>query len=228
MNVSLAATSSNSAQQLLVKERPILFSGPMVRAILEGRKTQTRRVIKDPIPEWVTEFGHTFFCLPGEISGRGLHPEHGPAEILFRCRYGKKGERLWVRESWHRVPNHPDMREGDPRVIVGYAAGGERMVRCSTAAPQVSRHLRPSIHMPRWASRINLEITGFRIERLQQITEADAAREGFIESEDHTPRGAFRQLWDSINGGNLRHGGSPWAWTQNPWVWVLEFRRLDG
>jgi hypothetical protein len=152
-----------------MKERPILFSAPMVRAILDGRKTQTRRVIKEKL-----------------MRGEGAH--------VNNCQYGKPGDRLWVRETfcYH-----------DYLARYLYKADGVTGVKW-----------KPSIFMPRIASRIMLEITGIRVERLQDISEEDAIAEGWPKSSDW-----YRSLWESINGQG--------SWVLNPWVWVIEFMVLN-
>jgi len=179
-----------------VKERPILFSGPMVRAILEGRKTQTRRMVK-PQPAIAT---------PGCFD-------------VTKCPYGVVGDCIWVRETWarihdgilHKLDPEPDIRtpHGNGWSTV-YRADGEPYHWSDYGVPW-----RPSIHMPRWASRITLEIVSIRVERLQDIREEGASAEGV----DWGTRRvfAFRDLWDSIYGN----------WDANPWVWVVEFRRVE-
>lgn len=203
-----------------MKERPILFSGPMVRAILDGRKTQTRRVIKPTQPRddgmWP--------------AGRNPVPD---------CPYGRPGDRLWVRETWgislcgNRVSLSPEAwPDGWPVDRLRYAADGYDF-GLSTK--------RPSIHMPRWASRITLEITDIRVQRLRDISEDDAVAEGieygqsdgatsngrnrcFVNpvspNEEGTAQWAFSQLWDSINAER-----APWA--SNPWVWAVSFKRIN-
>jgi hypothetical protein len=191
-----------------VKERPILFSGPMVRAILDGMKTQTRRVVKQ-----------TFHgCLTGDCP----HWDQKKCERTLRdlCPYGQPGDRLWVREA---VAD-----EGECAV---YVADGSV---CERIGDWVwKRKFLPPMFMPRGASRITLEIAGVRVERLQEISEEDARAEGVRgqalghedpEGDRWKDRSAFKDLWDSINGGNLNHGGGPHAWAQNPWVWVVEFK----
>ena len=191
------------------KERPILFSGPMVRAILEGRKTQTRRIVKG------VEF----------IGGRGdendpsawgyPYPDReGYADLTdgIPCPYGKPGDRLWVRETWQDwCPiwqgawcgcGSKEMAQNTHRPA--YAATPDE--RCHPAK------WRPSIHMPRWASRITLEVVSVRVERLQEISNDDAIDEG-TNGVDF-----FHDLWQSING--------PGSWDANPWVWVVEFKRI--
>lgn len=180
-----------------MKERPILFSGPMVRAILSGAKTQMRRIVK-PQPD-----------VPGcDIRDSPYH----------------KGMRLWVREAWNFLGTDM-MRHGRTHStqdgVVKYLADGERRTintKWRNVEVWMARkpQSRPSIHMPRWASRITLEITGVRVERLQAISEADAAAEG---CDGKGPLSYhYAQLWESING--------PGSWEANPWVWVVEFRRI--
>lgn len=175
-----------------MKERPILFSGPMVRAILAGKKTQTRRVVKDL--RW--------YEPPVKVAHIGN--KVGTPEAL--CPYGQPGDRLWVKETWstteqagdHVADAHVVYRATDPdwETMDGWK-------------------WRPSIYMPRWASRITLEIVSVRIERLKEISESDSIAEG-------CPSGCFSELWQSINGDTP---GKRWA--DNPWVWVIEFRRIE-
>lgn len=180
-----------------MKERPILFSGPMVRAILDGRKTQTRRIVKpQPTNDYVT-----FMPLSSELVGVTKHG--GPIDNRgwLHCPYGKTGDRLWVRETWC-----PDV---EPYTFRYKADGGEPLERW-----------RPSIHMPRWASRITLEVVSVRVERLQDISEEDALAEGITLVERGTsPVDQFNKLWESING--------PGSWEANPWVWVVSFKRIE-
>lgn len=188
-------------------ERPILFSGPMVRAILDGRKTQTRRVVKpQPEPGYIGHFG------PGIPFGRTEKRDE-------RCPYGYTGDWLLVREAFH--PYHWD------RPRAAYRADGERQrVRTQIETYEIGRW-KPSIHMPRWASRILLEIVSVRVERLQEIGEADCWAEGIDRMPDtrgwrdrasEYPREAYADLWEQINGSG--------SWSANPWVWVVEFKVL--
>jgi hypothetical protein len=189
-----------------IKERPILFSAPMVRAILEGRKTVTRRAVKFPFIDRAAG------C---ELSGN----EIGQEEIRNNCPYGVPGQRLWVRETHSFVPD-PEEPAGYSQVL--YAADGQRYGKN-----------RPSIHMFRADSRILLEITDVRVERLQDITEEQAKAEGVRLYTDHAelgewwhvdgietysadPRKSFELLWSSVGG----------DWQANPWVWVVEFKRV--
>lgn len=194
-----------------VKERGILFSGPMVRAILDGRKTQTRRPVKFQ-PPIESNKDAAWYDAKADLWRN--------AEQFARdcCPYGRVGDLLWAREAWWTYPGEittkllrdgadtwPRWQEG----AIAYDADGDT---------DVWRNLnwikRPSLFMPRYASRITLAIVGVRVERLQKMTEADAKAEG-VPSRD-----AFIELWDSIN---AKRG---FAWATNPWVWVIEFKRL--
>lgn len=214
-----------------VKERPILFSTPMVKAILEGRKTVTRRVL-DLTPDlfWIKQFGYTVFTPDGHISGRGMYNNQGPAEKFFKLKYGKPGDVLWVRETLYQ--------EGE--LGIGYVAGREPIEE--SIIPEDHKPYRnyafcniPNIHMPRWACRLRLKIKSIRVERLHDITEEDAIREG-IEKDSHgwyknylghdqwgnefgcNALESFKELWQSINGKE--------SWEANPWVWRIEFEKL--
>lgn len=211
------------------KERPILFSAPMVRAILEGRKTQTRRVIK-PEPYLYEN------CAPvlGEhrVLGTAWYWHYKPSigvELNTAikqgwCPYGSPGDHLWVREKhyqygkWVKAGKTIKGREGYPDV----AYIGEKEIPADRTA--LTWHIRPSIHMPRWASRITLEITGIRVERVQEITIGDVIAEGYPKSRsiDSRPQPIpwFIELWNSIN---ARRG---FGWDKNPWVWVISFKKL--
>ncbi len=180
-------------------ERPILFSGPMVLAILDGTKTQTRRALKvqpiDVIP--APKVG-------GWIGLMQREPE--PKGLLFHCKYGKPGDHLWVREAWRKEPGG----------LVHYRADGN-------SCDDVAAKWKPSIHMFRADSRITLEITSVRVERLQDISEQDAWKEGCEGSDDDVTGGIsgyreYCKLWESINW--------PGSWDENPWVWVVEFKRV--
>ncbi|HET9948837.1 MAG TPA: hypothetical protein VFQ22_07935 [Longimicrobiales bacterium] len=192
---------------VVVRERPIVFRGAMVRAILAGTKTQTRRVIR--LPGYV--IGERDDGTPWPYyAAHAAGDEHSP---WAPCPYGVTGDRLWVRETLERgnlVTGAVERTDG-----VYYRADGE------VVAPEAvwvwwQRDTLPAWFCPRWASRITLEITGVRVERVQDISEADARAEGVPEA---ASVGKFRQLWDAI------HTGPNW-WDGNPWVWVLEFRRL--
>lgn len=196
-----------------MKERPILFSGEMVRAILDGRKTMTRRVIK-PQPR-LTPSGLWMRSGPCEerlLYGTIRH-EDGSTDKIHEWHdspYGQPGDRLWVRETFACL-------EPLARTPIIYAAD---------RGPKDYRW-RPSIHMPRWASRITLEIAAVRVERVQDITEKDVEAEGLSlqpwsgEGPAGWPKTAgFAQLWDSLN---AKRG---YGWDANPWVWVISFKRI--
>lgn len=223
----------------VVKERPILFSTPMVRALLDGRKTMTRRVVK---PQPVNDNG-----------GLGLPRYWANTEAVFRsgawmapeCRF-KAGERLWVRETFgyhgcskaygcvrYRADNfwhHCLSNDADEPAKLGSKC---RHNNEGWADPKKVQWRSP-IHMPRWASRITLEITGVKVERLQDIDDWGAIAEGIDEPDWHKSYGnsdgdfiepegvaveAFRELWDEIHG--------PDSWSANPWVWVISFRMIE-
>lgn len=229
-----------------MKERPILFSGPMVRAILEGRKTQTRRIVKPQPPTRYTKlfYDPAWFWSP-TTSGTG--GEQQDLRLIPKSPYGVPGDRLWVKETFwmHSDPEAfgPDVGNvidsSGRRRIVGYAASMDAdSERC---ANDYGAKKRPSIHMPRWASRITLEVKRVRVERLQDISAENAIDEGAMtlpnrptyQAEYRAVREAgiakpplgdgplerFARLWDEINGDG--------AWAANPWVWVVEFKRVD-
>jgi len=219
-----------------MRERPILFTGAMVRAILSGLKPQTRRAAKlpqqNPLGRWEasTSGGH------GARDGKGnLVPEHAciwhtRTGEAFSCPLGEPGDRLWVRETWMDLTGtgieHRDMATGK-RTRYAYGADSPKGSCSDQARKDYGLRWRPSIHMPRDACRLVLEITAVRVERLQAISEADAVAEGLSQSEsggwlpgpcDH-PEWAFHQLWAQVY-------GEP-AWQANPWVWVIEFKRVE-
>lgn len=168
-----------------MKEHPILFSGPMVQAILEGRKTQTRRVVK-----------------------QDYKPHPG------QCTYGEPGDRLWVRENLDMWPGGPCYAV-DGAYVDGFHVDWEWF-------NNFQRSYCPSIFMPRWASRITLEIVNIRVERLQEINNNDAMSEGAPDlrtiENNWDMRDCFRELWNSIN---AKRG---YRWDLNPYVWVIEFK----
>lgn len=237
-----------------MKERPILFSGPMVRAILEGRKTQTRRAItKENIRFWSggLDYPGKFEKADNELLEHMLcdaldfrlidgvwvwsakaFDYQAPAtrtQWMGKCQYGQPGDRLWVRENgWERPDRTPRMMRHGAGTWEPYYFDADGLTE--DERDQLKRwgfKRRPSIHMPRWASRITLGITDVRVERLQEISGADAKAEG-VSIPAHVPQdGAdmdwalreFRKLWQSINDAG--------SWEKNPWVWAIEFRRVD-
>ncbi|MBH3412566.1 hypothetical protein [Pseudomonas putida] len=222
-----------------MKERPILFSGPMVRAILSGQKTVTRRVMKPQpqkapvdvvggVPSWDSPTNYA-----GEVQMN--------TQLGKQCPYGKPGDRLWVRETWYcdhfevqrgpyLKPSDLDLEEAREDGTLVYAADG--LVPYEAEQPV----WKPSIHMPRWASRILLEVTDVRVERLQAISWEEALDEGIGDHRFECDRpvepdgypacscgsvgyvDAFAELWNTINGKE--------AWDANPWVWIVEFKRI--
>ncbi|MDZ7868787.1 MAG: hypothetical protein U5L02_06215 [Rheinheimera sp.] len=237
-----------------MKERPILFNAEMVRAILDGRKTQTRR----PVPEWQlpseTEGPHDQFPDSRFISTAQRDPRYGfgvfgaTAEACMDnynkgfkslCPFGAIGDRLWVRETFQG----PLIEQGDestdgyefPKYCV-YKSDGHARPEFTTVDDETVCRWRPSIHMPRWASRITLEITSVRVERVQDISESDAAAEGlnkpiYVQNESGqltppvgetllsafpTAKHWFSTVWDGVYGN----------WSENPWVWIVEFKVL--
>ncbi len=243
-----------------MKERPILFSGPMVRAILDGRKTQTRRIVKAQPPSYIDELHGNEFrkrapykCYDNETGleiGFGFQDDD---DKFYKFPLGTVGDRLWVREAFHKIP-------GNTQACV-YRASCEN-------GSEKNYKFTPSIHMPRWASRITLEITGVRVERLQDITGEDCAKEGIepnwelfydaIEGADgwDEPEEFIEECeeeCDWVNYGQRLVESSehrewerdrtsyalrlafrdicqsiygPDSWDANPWVWVVEFKKM--
>ncbi|ATS54075.1 hypothetical protein [Xanthomonas citri] len=189
-----------------MRERPILFNGAMVRAILSGAKSQTRRAVK-PQPAPGQGMVNAAYCGDRHLWLRdGSCDKTDPAKE-WRCPFGQPGDRLWVRETWAQHADHPAMRRAVYRADSGSEHDAERW--------------RPNIHMPRWACRLVMEITDVRVERLQAISEADAQREGAGDNVDYTRnrtyRDDFRDIWTSTGG----------DWDANPWVWVIGFKVVD-
>ena len=206
-------------------ERGMIFNGEMVRAILDGRKTQTRRIIKDctvgrdQISKFI-QIGKKFI---------GCYPEDVPELIRECCPYGVPGDRIWVRETWAEAgASAPDLKL--------YRANYPSHVptHYENVPPAEDVRWTPSIHMPRWASRILLEITDVRVEQLKSISEEEARSEGVAQLREGfwkhyqpgwtqhqlSARGSFTTLWESIYGFG--------EWDRNPWVWVIEFKRIEG
>lgn len=195
------------------RERPVIFSGESVRALLAGTKTQTRRLVKGASGAFWDHAGYT-----PSVDGNGVvrwawsrmasAPVGAPTP---RCPFGAPGGRLWVREAW--------------------AIGGGRttqyaVYRASIVGDGARLKWRSPIHMPRWASRFTLEIVAVRVERLNEISDEDCFAEGLQHAVNEGPtagdgsvRGEYRALWESIHG--------PGSWDANPWVWVIEFRRVE-
>lgn len=210
-----------------MKERPINCKAHEVLALLDDGNSQMRRVVK-PQPTSNEAIGARRIDINGQHQWAWVTGEDEdiiPFEKQFTCPYGQPGDRLWVREKFAIVPRtayaHSDGVQQTPwpndpfdHDAAIYAAGWDR---CDGEI-----RWRPSIHMPRWASRILLEVTGVRVERLQDISDTECAREGITPAECTDCDGwvnAYSRLWESING----HG----TWDANPWVWVIEFKRVE-
>lgn len=189
----------------------------MVRAILEDRKTQTRRIIPNPVSS----------PIQAADVLNGWRDRFGNLNAKMRCPYGKPGDRLWVRETFCPV------RWGDymPVAIPKGPEGALIQFRADYKEGSIDYDgcWKPAIHMPRWASRILLEITEVRVQRVQEISEDDAIAEGVEVANPQAkgyygPRNAFKHLWDSIN---AKRDKGKYAWKNNPWVWVISFRRIN-
>jgi hypothetical protein len=223
-----------------MKERQIIFKPDMVKAILEGRKTQTRRVIKlNKLPK-IQEINHRPYLDSFEIITEKCRYHLPLNEVLKRCPCGLVGDRLWVKENYafpHKYDGHrPRYVPNDTKVYYPASEDIGGLI------------LRPSIFMPRWASRITLEITSVRVERVQDISDQDAIseglkpitkdgnifkygipdRDGFPGGSDigwawqnwkNSPKAAYKRLWELINGAG--------SWDLNPWVWVIEFKMVE-
>lgn len=216
-----------------MRERPILFNGPMVRAVLNGDKTQTRRAKaldyfsnpeNDPAGWW---------CARVDAGVAYMVYKNSPHERAVKCPYGQPGDRLWVRETWQHA-NHPfgPYQEHTPIFYRADYLDDPHGPDGELSAEGRYREWRPSIHMPRAACRLVLEVARVRVERLQAINHMDALAEGVgvnpsaagvtmtTPPGESLPRVMFRALWEQING--------PGAWDVNPWVWAVEFRRAGG
>ena len=197
-----------------MKEHPILFSAPMVRAILEGRKTMTRRIVKpQPIPDPVA---------PDRLLMWNEASMTKDAAFTKYCPYGQPADLLWVRETWATWPSMDGIKPSKLyNQMIHYRATFDP--ESVNHPPAMPKKWRPSIFMPRWASRITLEVVSVKVERVQDITTNDAMSEGVDTSKhvmgDHCPE--FMRLWDSMN---AKRG---YGWDVNPWVWVVEFRRVS-
>lgn len=204
------------------RERPILFSGPMVRAILECRKTVTRRVVK-PQPDEVFERSGDVLLAWGEEA----------RSVSVQCPYGRPGDLLWVRETWSDLAWHRSANGvvGAWQSEIIYAADGVDHYGPFDDPERVEREAigwKPSIHMPKRHARLWLRVTDVRVERLHDIGEGDAVAEGMDwtafkagEAKGSNPRDSFRILWDELNA-DRGHG-----WDQNPWVWRIAFERAE-
>lgn len=233
-----------------MKERPILFSTSMVQAILNGSKTQTRRVMRRQ-PDAVERFKRGEEASDTDAKYAILRCYKNPkgfkkcasgwsADAKYKTPFHEfnVGDQLWVRETWHVEPGVTGWSMDDNEPCIGwieYKAGGSKEVvapnfdavqRCFPKGDVDWDFLpydwRPSIFMPRWACRLILEITKIRVERLNDISEADAIAEGMIADDDYCAEEHFSMLWNEINGWGEK------GWNANPWVWVIEFKVIQG
>ncbi|EDC7034786.1 hypothetical protein BIB56_26665 [Salmonella enterica subsp. enterica serovar Muenchen] len=205
-----------------MNERGMIFNAEMVLAILDGRKTQTRRPIK---------WKQTRFTEIAERDDGSLWPwaedcERG-GDIWFACPYGEIGDRIWVRETFRVHSRATDVATLVYRASVrnSWTEQTHRVPIAVCDKPATPEKWTPSIHMPRWASRILLEITDVRVERLRDLSEEDAKSEGITPPAGGVLPGweyriNFRDLWMDIYGTD--------SWEANPWVWVIEFKRVEG
>lgn len=196
-----------------MKERGLIFNGEMVRAILDGRKTQTRRIMKN---QPAGDFPQTPALIRNVVGAGFQWYGHYGESGIFNCPFGAVGDRIWVRETWAEAgASAPDLKL--------YRANYPEHVptHYENVPPADEIRWTPSIHMPRWASRLTLEITGVRVERLRDLNEEDAKSEGITPPSGGVLPGweyriNFRELWMSIYGA--------YNWEANPWVWVIEFK----
>ncbi|HAT7488636.1 TPA: hypothetical protein QCH64_002729 [Enterobacter asburiae] len=219
-----------------MKERGMIFNGAMVRAILDGRKTQTRRIMNN---QPAGDYPDTPAMVRNVGAGFQWYGHYGESSV-FNCPFGAVGDRIWVRETFQgplfdfvqmETYQEDSSKFQKPEFCV-YKADGKPAPEFFDADENLHCCWRPSIHMPRWASRITLEITGVRVEHLQSISQADAIAEGAPPSHPSIDsvsrdygfpdfsRSWYGQTWQSIYGAE--------SWQNNPWVWVIEFNRVDG
>ncbi|MCG2572014.1 hypothetical protein LVY74_00375 [Acinetobacter sp. ME22] len=194
-----------------MKEHPVSLKSWEVNAILAGRKTQLRRVLT-PQPEMVVDAGkHSTYSYRGSLYALNMYKDN--SNILEKFPYGEKGTHLWVRESWSTHACFDDIpTQNLESSSIHYWADGP----CQTGEK------RPLILMPRWASRILLEITNLRIERLNDISEADAIAEGMEADDEYCAEENFSMQWTKLNGWSWK------GWNANPWVWVIDFCVVEG
>jgi hypothetical protein len=206
-----------------MKQKPILFNTEMVQAILAGRKTQTRRVIKGKTDHFVEIVsGNDGTAIP-YVRGAG---GQFWAEPYINCPYGKVGDVLWVRETWARAIGSEQVTTSEKATAVEISPGRFIVFKADSIEETHPEHpewgkkrWNPSIHMPRDAARIWLRIKDIRVERLQDISNENIRAEGAAEFGCTTHRLNWKMLWERINGSD--------SWNANPWVWVIEFERIE-
>lgn len=209
-----AGTGEGKEEGEEMKERPIIFNSEMVKAILKKQKMQTRRVVK-PQPKRNNYVAY--------IDEQGILDYHGWAITTYyasiveyiKCPYGQVGDRLWIRETWHGIRNTYTVR----KKINDLSYKADEGYKCGEYG-NLKGKWKPSIYMPRWASRITLDITKIRVERLQEISQQDIETEGIELCDCGKPEANcnFIELWNSIN---EKRG---YGWDTNPFVWVVEFK----
>lgn len=212
----------------MTKERPILFTPENAQKVHDGRKTQTRRIVK-PQPPYKCEYvingasSHAL-CRSTDQPIKWVPPTPLSVDHRLPCPFGTLGDRLWVREKWHPVKNYG---QANGMKYVLFPDGGQKYSDGTYCPNTIKEYapgawdnikFKPSIHMPRWACRTVLELTEVWVERLQAISPDDARAEGC--DDDMCAKGAFTELWESINGAG--------SWDLNPWVWVLTFKKVEG
>ena len=213
-----------------MKETPILFNTEMTKAVLDGRKTQTRRVVTVPWAKGkrVMPYEPYYTESDGELFFMDEYGDYHP--MLEKCPYGQVGDRLWVRETWDFRPMGGVLAK-NRIALVGYKTDGavKPVDVPKDCNPKCHKRWRSPIHMFRWASRITLEITAIRVERVQDITVAEIIKEGLHFDLPHAKKKdlgwyyhrPWKELWDSIN---KKRG---YGWEVNPWCWCVSFKRID-
>ncbi|EHF0526061.1 hypothetical protein IFP00_004448 [Salmonella enterica] len=221
-----------------MKERGMIFNDEMVRAILDGRKTQTRRIMSIQPEHSELVLRRVIDSKNGRDNGKYFWSQSDARGLkmrskVFGCPYGEVGDRIWVRETYHgplfdyeHMESYlEDSSKFEKPEFCVYRADGKTAPEFYDADDNLHCGWRPSIHMPRWASRLTLEITGVRVERLASVSDEDAGKEGY--PANPAPYGGtmdkwlwFRGLWDSIYPDQ--------SFKHNPWVWVIEFKRIEG
>jgi len=196
-----------------MKSRPILFSTPMVQAVLQGRKTQTRRLVKQTIEQNAYDNIPTSFGVLDKNGNWVVDKNKDPITLADVCPYGQVGDVLWVRETWAKVPTSAFGKNVGTVVKDGwsyqYRAGWDKS----------GLSWKPSIHMPKEACRLKLRITNIKVERLHDISNKDIEKEGAAYFGCTTHRLNWENLWNKINGVQ--------SWNDNPWVWVIEFEVFE-